>query len=467
MNTLVQLRQIQQDLVRRLFEDVWNQKRLQIFDDLFAADARLHFDGEVTVGRANLRRLIAVCQKGFPDIRHEIDDVLHSGTKVTVRWHGQGTHLGMFRGMFPTKATVHYFGISTFRIVEGKIAQIWLSINLQKVFDSLKSFSDKTYTEEDFCEDFDGPAAKIYQWVMRARPIPSCKQKLVNAMREQFSTAPVDNRPKFVIPPPLFDEVSVQEKLLPANIRVRIYMPQNETRPLPMLIYFHGGGWSVGSPELYDVVTRKLAYVVGCVIISVDYRLAPEYPYPCGLDDCVAAYKWAREYGHTVSGADTEKIVVAGDSAGGNLAVAVALRTRDEGYRIAEACILICPLTDFLFEKYPSAQRLGYNGLLYDFPFLAFVRASYAEYKQWQLPYVSPMYAELKNFCPTFVLSAGRDPLIDENKAFVKRLRKAGNDVEHVIHEEMPHCYHYFLGFTEEEDEAYRKISAYLRTTLG
>ncbi|MCI0558480.1 MAG: ester cyclase [Nitrososphaera sp.] len=144
MNTLVRLRQIQRGLVRRLFEEVWNQKRLQILDALFAADARLHFDDEVIVGRENLRRLIAVCQKGFPDIRHEIDDVLHSGTKVTVRWHGEGTHLGMFRGMFPTKRTIHYYGITTFRIVEGKFAEIWLSINLQKVFDSLRSFSDKT-----------------------------------------------------------------------------------------------------------------------------------------------------------------------------------------------------------------------------------------------------------------------------------------------------------------------------------
>lgn len=468
MSEAIQVREIQKRLVHRVIEEVWDQKKLNTVDELFAADVTLHFDGETTQGRDKLRQLIGVWQIGFPDICHKIEDILHSDDKVTVRWHGEGTHLGMFLGMFPTNRKMHYFGITTFRVSEGKFAEIWLSTNMQRVMETLKVFSRKTYTEHDFCEDFYGPAANIYKWLMKARPVPSCKQKLVDGMREQFSTAPPDNEPKVLIPPELFKKISVHERFLPENIRVRIYSPEAAiNRRLPLVIYFHGGGWSVGHPEASDLVTRKLSYVGNCVVVSVDYRLAPEYCYPHGLDDCVAAYKWAREYGQNELGADQSRVAVAGDSAGGNLALALVLRTRDEGQRIPNACISICPLTDFYFEKYASAHKFGCNGLLFDLPFLSFVRANYVEFDQWKHPYISPMYADLKKFCPTFILSAGQDLLIDENKVFVEKLNDAGNQVKHFIHEQMPHVYHYFLGLTKEEDEAYQEMARFLKTVLG
>jgi acetyl esterase len=218
----------------------------------------------------------------------------------------------------------------------------------------------------------------------------------------------------------------------------------------------HGGGWTVGKPEDTDLVTRKLSLKADCEVISIDYRLAPEFPYPAALNDCLAVYRAVRKK-------SKQKIAVAGDSCGGGLAYSMALVLRDKKEIQPNGIVSICPVTDFVIEKYPSFLKMGPKSLCYDYGFLNFIRSIYLRNEQWQDPYVSPMYANLSNLCPSFILSAGKDPLIDENIAFVKKMKQVRCKIEHLIHDEMPHAYYYFLGLSKEEAIAYDAMANFLK----
>src|SRR5262249_55311076 len=146
-----------------------------------------------------------------------------------------------------------------------------------------------------------------------------------------------------------------------------------------------------------------------------------------GLDDCVAVYRWLRTEGAARLGADPGRVAVAGDSAGGNLAAALTLRARVEGDPPPAASVLLCPVTDVRFEAYASCRRLGPASIAYDLPFLAYVRAAYAPYDQWDAPYVSPLRADLRDFGPTLIVAGGEDPLCDDNHTFAAKLEAAGN----------------------------------------
>jgi acetyl esterase len=234
------------------------------------------------------------------------------------------------------------------------------------------------------------------------------------------------------------------------------------------LVFFHGGGWCMGEPEGVDLIARKLCWLAGFAVVSVNYRLAPEHPYPQGLDDCLAVYRWVRCEAGNRLGADPTRVAVGGDSAGGNLAAAVTLRARDEGDRPPDATVLACPVTDLLFEQYESCQRLAPNGLVYDAAFLGFVRGAYAPYALWEHPYVSPTRADLRDFGPTVVIAGGQDPLLDDNRAFAEKLRAARNpDVLLHVYDEMPHAFYYLLGLSREENEAYRAMASFLRRVLA
>ncbi len=461
----------QEKLIHVLFDEIWNQKKLDQMPEVFDQNCEVHAGKETYQGIEWLKETIAHWQSAFPDITHQIDQVISTEDFVTVQWHGWGTHLGIFGGMLPTKKKVNYHGITIFKHVNGKFKEIWIASDTQGIISPLKSFSDKVYTEEDFCEDFNGPAAKIYSFWIKSRDNFYCGRQIgANAMRELFSMIPADGKPALEIPPEIMENVDVKEIQIPTRdgeVHARVYLPLGyEARKCPMMLYFHGGGWTTGSSESTELITRKFSHMAQMIVISVDYRLAPEYPFPHGLNDCIDAYKWARENGKKHFSANQERIVVAGDSCGGNLAPAIVISMRKQGYRIPDACLMLCPLTDFVTEKYPSTFSRGYKGLCYDYPFLCLVRANYARFDQLTLPEVSPMYDELNEFCPTFVLTAGYDPLYDENFAFVQKMRDAGNHVEHFVHEEMPHAYYYFLGLTKEEDEAYQKMCGFLRKFL-
>ncbi len=455
-----------QTLITRLFDEVWNQGKLDVLDELFVPTIILHLSDQTINGCEAWKQVIAHWRHAFPDIHYEILDIIHTEETVICRWAGRGTQLGTFNGKLPTKQKMTFDGITIFKLNQEKCTEVWVVANTQKLNDDLALKSTHAYTLQDFSVDPSGPAAKVYEWVMKARTVPSCKQRLADTLRDQFHYMPADNQPLLTVPKELFEQVSVKEHFIiskdKAQIRSLIYTPKRPSTSMPILLYLHGGGWTMGSPESTDLVTRKLAYLSGCLIISVDYRLAPENPYPVGLDDCMAMYQWTLKNASQLHG-NAEKIAIGGDSCGGNLALALALRARDEGIKLPNALLALCPLTDFAFEKYPSVLKLGPNSLLYDFAFLSCVRTFYSSYDQWQHPYVSPMYGHLQGLCPTFILSAGQDPLIDDNKEFTQKLKKAGVTVEFMIHEEMPHAYYYFLGLTKEEEEAYKGMARFLQ----
>lgn len=451
---------------------MWNQKQVEKISDLFHSDCVIHAGEESFKGSEQFKQSVEHWQSAFPDLTHEVDQVFYSDEIITIKWHGWGTHQGVFLGMLPTGKKIKYSGISILKISKNKISEAWVSADLQSIISTLKTFSDKVYTEKDFCEDFHGPAGKIYQLVFKSRPTPSSKQMLANSIREIFSTTATEDAPQMIIPPEIMDKVSMQEHFVPGKdgkVRVQVYLPEGyQTTSYPFLIYLHGGGWTCGSSDapVIDLLTRKIAHTAKVIVISVDYRLAPEYPYPYGLNDSMDTYLWARKEGKKLFNGNSERIAVGGDSAGGNLAPAMVIRARNEKLRLPDACVMLCPLTDFMFEKYPSAQKYGYDGLIYDFAFTSFVRSIYSKFDQWLLPEVSPLYDSLEGFCPTYVLIGERDLLYDENLVFVKKLQEAGGVVEHYVAKEMPHAYYYFLGLTKEEEIAYQNIAAFLRKYL-
>src|ERR1700722_1346331 len=204
---------------------------------------------------------------------------------------------------------------------------------------------------------------------------------------------------------------------------LRVYRPAAE-RPLPALLYFFGGGWVLGTIDTADGVARTLANSAGALVVVPGYRLAPEHPFPAAIDDCYAALRWVAEHAAEI-GADPARLAVGGDSAGGNLAAAVALRARDGGPALAGQ-LLVYPNTDQLADD-ESIRAC-------DDPFL-FNRRSVGWYRQHYLaspddaanPLASPLRADtLASLPPALVITAQYDPLRDQGEAYARRLADDG-----------------------------------------
>ena len=210
------------------------------------------------------------------------------------------------------------------------------------------------------------------------------------------------------------------------DVPVRVYVPvTDDAAPLPVCVWFHGGGWVVGSIATNDPTCRALADASGAIVVSVDYRLAPEHRFPIPFDDCYAAMEWAAANAASFGG-DPSRLAVAGSSAGGNLAAAVALRARDEGKPRLAHQSLICPVVDNDFTR-PSyiANGEGY-GLNYD-TMVYFWQCYVRDEADAANPYVAPMAArDLSGLASAFVLTCEYDPLRDEGEAYAERLREAG-----------------------------------------
>lgn len=218
------------------------------------------------------------------------------------------------------------------------------------------------------------------------------------------------------------------------TVPVRVYRPGPE-RGRPLLVYLHGGGWVMGDLQMHDGTCRSLARDAGCVVVSVDYRLAPEHPHPAALDDACAALAWARAHA-TELGADCGRIAIGGSSAGGNLAAAVALRERDRTLGGSAAVaplaaqVLLYPLLDSTLSS-GSVARYGAGHLL-DRGQLRFYWDAYAPDLGTRAdPLVSPAHApSLAGLPPALVVTAECDPLRDEGEQYAARLRAAGVRVD-------------------------------------
>lgn len=248
-----------------------------------------------------------------------------------------------------------------------------------------------------------------------------------------------------------------------SGVPVRWYEPAHEVTGL--IVYFHGGGWCIGSVALMDNVAREIAHATGAVVISVEYRLAPEHPYPAGLDDCEAITRWALASAPS-HGVPDGAVVLAGESAGGNLATAVALRLRHAGDDLKPlGQILVYPVLDTHHSPHPS--RKEFYGLVVSERMSEWFWASYSGGRDIDRdPFAVPLHARsLEGLPPALVILGGCDPLRDEGRAYVQRLRQAGVDVAEVCYPDQPH------GFLNMEfpaaKDAFDTIGRWTRSLLA
>jgi acetyl esterase len=244
-------------------------------------------------------------------------------------------------------------------------------------------------------------------------------------------------------------------------IAVRAYRPVlDET--LPALLFFHGGGWTIGDLDTHDVVCRQLALGARCAVFSVDYRLAPEHPFPAAVEDCFSATRYVFSNAEKLN-IDPKRIAVGGDSAGGNLAAVVALMARDHGGPALAYQLLIYPATDQRCE-FPSHERNG-AGYLLTKDGIRFFRSGYLpnakDHIDWR---ASPLLAASHaNLPPALVLTAAYDPLLDEGRAYAERLAAAGVEVAYREYPDMVHGFVLFGGVVDAANAAVAECCERLR----
>ena len=249
------------------------------------------------------------------------------------------------------------------------------------------------------------------------------------------------------------------------SIPARIYTPMNprQTNGLaPVLVFYHGGGWVIGDLDSHDVVCRKLADEGRLVVISVDYRLAPEHKFPAAVDDAIEATKWIAANAKQL-GIDASRLMVGGDSAGGNLAAVVAIAARDGNGPDIAGQVLIYPATDFAMT-HPS-HREPETSILLTHSVIRWFRDHYltgaADVHDWR---ASPARATtLIGLPPAYVLTAGADPLRDEGDEYAKRLKEAGVPV---TYRHFPGQFHGFFTMgklLQQANTAAREIGAWLK----
>ena len=250
------------------------------------------------------------------------------------------------------------------------------------------------------------------------------------------------------------------------NIPARVYSSSAAKTPQPAVVYLHGGGWVQGDLETHHGLCARLAKHAGVLVVAVDYRLAPEHKFPAAVDDSVAAYRWARAKGRDV-GADTARVAVAGDSAGGNLSAAVSQLAVAEGSPVPTCQVLIYPAVDFSLDT--ASHREMVEGHVIPRERVLWYMEQYlrSDADKNDLRASPLRAASLKGQPPAMILTAGFDPLRDEGRAYADRLREAGVDV---VYREYPGQIHAFVSLTKAIPQgmvATLEIADYLRRRLG
>jgi acetyl esterase len=258
----------------------------------------------------------------------------------------------------------------------------------------------------------------------------------------------------------------VEDRLIPGpagEIPIRIYTPEGNG-PFPVLVFFHTGGWQVGNLDTQDPTCRHLTNLARCIIVSVDYRLAPEHPFPAAPEDCYAATQWVATHAAEFEG-DPTRIAIGGDSSGANLATVVAQMTRDKGDPRLAFQLLLFPGTDFRLQT-PSMQELaeGYNvtkEMMLD------IRSNYVPNEaDWTNPLASPLLApDLSNLPPALIITAEYDPLRDDGELYGKRLQEAGVQTTVTRYDGMIHDFPDMLG--ELGEPAFNQMASALRAVFS
>lgn len=309
----------------------------------------------------------------------------------------------------------------------------------------------------------DPQVEKILYWAQRAAT-PSFAEIGAEAARALYERTVLTLD---IAPRPMHEVHDHQAALDGRRIRIRQYAPRPHgwAQPMPALLYFHGGGFTIGSVDTHDRVCRMLAADADCLVFSVDYWLAPEHPFPAAVDDAFDSLHWLLAEAGAL-GVDAARIAVGGDSAGGTLAAATAIHARDRGLPLALQ-MLIYPGTAG-GQGTESHRRLA-RGYLLDADVIRWFFDNYvrspAERDDWRFaPLNAPSLARL---APAWIALAEYDPLVDEGLDYAERLRTAGVPVDCTVYEGMIHAFFQHAGFVVRARQAHADACAALRAAFA
>ncbi|MET8852608.1 alpha/beta hydrolase [Amycolatopsis sp. NPDC004625] len=265
------------------------------------------------------------------------------------------------------------------------------------------------------------------------------------------------------------EPVSVREIAVPTpdgDLPSTLYTPVGLPEKSPLLVFFHGGGWVIGTRSSHDNAVRFLAKHAGVRVLSIEYRLAPEFPFPAATEDALAAFEYAVAKASDL-GADPARIAVGGDSAGGNLAAVTAQQAVRRGGPVPAFQLLIYPATDFA-RRYRSQDLFAEDLFLTDVHMKWFEGHYVPSGTDLTDPRLSPLHAQdLSGLPPALVVTAGFDPLRDEGEAYAEKLREAGVDVALRRHDDLIHGFINFTGVGTRFREALAETAGALRQGLS
>jgi acetyl esterase/lipase len=226
------------------------------------------------------------------------------------------------------------------------------------------------------------------------------------------------------------------------------------------LLYLHGGGYTIGSARTHRALVARLAAATAARALTVDYRLGPEHPFPAAVDDALAAYRWLVR-----GGADPARVVVAGDSAGGGLVVALLVALRDAGERLPAAGVCISPWTDLACTGESMTARAALDPLVKRDGLLG-MAAEYLGGQDARTPLASPLYADLHGLPPLLIHVGTAETLLDDSTRLAERARAAGVPVDLEVWDDMIHVWHAFAPLLPEADRAIARVGEWVRSTL-
>jgi acetyl esterase len=299
-------------------------------------------------------------------------------------------------------------------------------------------------------------------WLLRVSRAPAMHSPDLSCARRRLERSARVLEPRIAVPVWACDRTVGGAK---APLRARVYKPARPSlEAAPGLLWFHGGGFVLGSIESHDGVCRSIAAQAGIVVVSVDYRLAPEHRFPAGLEDAVAATRWLLEHGPKF-GIDPRAIAVGGDSAGGNLAAAAAQAIRGES-RQPVLQLLVYPATDAT-RREPSHRHFA-NGFLLTAANITWFLDHYLPSPEYARdPRVSPLLAQdLSGLPRALVITAGFDPLRDEGRRYAERMRGAGTEAEHLCSTGSVHGFIHTAGVLDESARVLAYAAERLRRIL-
>jgi acetyl esterase len=304
------------------------------------------------------------------------------------------------------------------------------------------------------------PQARALLDLMIERGVPPTHTLSVAEARRFYRERRHTTQPE---PPPIDRVQALTAEGPHGPIPLRLYRHGEGSNPRPVLVYFHGGGWVIGDLDTHDTLCRQLAIASGCVVVSVDYRMGPEHPFPAAVDDACAATRWVVAHA-TALELDATRLAVGGDSAGGNLAAVVALTLRGEVPLAFQ--LLIYPATD-QHRTHPSHQRNA-QGYLLTADAMTWYHDHYitdpAQDTDWR---ASPLlHPDLSGLPPALVLTAGYDPLRDEGIAYAQRLSEAGVRASLLSFERQIHGFILMGRVIDEANEAVALCADALRRAL-